>query len=56
MFRVPFTVASHGMEPDPVLNYGNQVALDLWEMSWEWPRGAGGPGPMPLMKSGWSIS
>ncbi len=35
LFRVPFVVASHGTEPDPVLNYGNQVALDLWEMRWE---------------------
>ncbi len=35
VFRAPFIVASHGMEPDPALNYGNQVALDLWEMRWE---------------------
>ncbi len=35
VFRAPFVVASHGMEPDPVLNYGNQGALDLWEMRWE---------------------
>ena len=35
LFRVPFVVASHGTEPDPVLNYGNQMALDLWEMRWE---------------------
>jgi hypothetical protein len=26
---------SHGTEADPVLNYGNAVALALWEMSWE---------------------
>ena len=35
LFGAPFAVASHGMEPDPVLKYGNQVALDLWEMKWE---------------------
>jgi hypothetical protein len=23
------------MEEDPLLNYGNQVALELWEMTWE---------------------
>ncbi len=27
-------VVSHGMQADPKLNYGNQVALDLWEMTW----------------------
>ena len=34
LFAAPFVVVSHGMESDPVLNYGNRVALDLWEMSW----------------------
>ena len=29
-----FFVASHGLEDDPVLNYGNQCALDLFTMSW----------------------
>ena len=33
-FEAPFVVVSHGTETDPVLNYGNQAALDLWEMSW----------------------
>ena len=28
-------VVSHGMEEDPLLNYGNQIALVLWEMTWE---------------------
>jgi hypothetical protein len=28
-------VVSHGTQTDPILNYGNQIALDLWEMSWE---------------------
>jgi len=35
IFESPFVVVSHGMEADPVLNYGNQTALSLWEMSWE---------------------
>ena len=33
-FHAPFVVVSHGMEADPVLNYGNAAALALWEMSW----------------------
>lgn len=28
-------VVSHGTESDPVLNYGNQAALTLWEMDWD---------------------
>ena len=35
LFAAPFVVVSHGTEPDPILNYGNQAALDLWEMTWE---------------------
>lgn len=34
LFASPLVVVSHGMEADPVLNYGNQAALDLWEMDW----------------------
>jgi MEKHLA domain-containing protein len=34
LFTAPVVVLSHGMEADPILNYGNQAALDLWEMSW----------------------
>ena len=35
LFLSPFVVVSHGMEEDPLINYGNQVALELWEMTWE---------------------
>ena len=35
LFEASCVVVSHGIEPDPVLNYGNQVALNLWEVSWE---------------------
>jgi hypothetical protein len=35
VFHAPFVLVSHGTEADPVLNYGNQTALALWEMSWE---------------------
>lgn len=34
VFHAPFVLVSHGTEPDPVLNYGNQAALTLWEMTW----------------------
>ncbi len=34
VFRAPFVLVSHGVEPDPVLNFGNATALALWEMSW----------------------
>lgn len=32
LFEVPFVVVAHGTQPDPILNYGNAVALNLWEM------------------------
>jgi hypothetical protein len=35
IFHAPFVLVSHGTETVPVLNYGNQTALALWEMSWE---------------------
>ncbi len=35
LFASPFVVASHGLQDDPLLNYGNQTALKLWEMNWE---------------------
>ena len=35
LFTSPFVIASHGLQDDPILNYGNQTALDLWEMDWE---------------------
>ena len=35
LFDASFVVVSHGLEADPILNYGNQAALDLWEMTWE---------------------
>jgi len=34
LFHTPFVVVSHGAEADPLLNYGNQCALDLWGMTW----------------------
>jgi hypothetical protein len=35
LFDASFVVVSHGVETDPVLNYGNRTALELWELSWD---------------------
>jgi hypothetical protein len=35
LFEAPFVVVSHGTQTDPILNYGNQAAIDLWEMELE---------------------
>lgn len=35
LFMAPFVVVSHGTQEDPLLNYGTQLALTLWEMTWE---------------------
>ncbi|PMB05234.1 MEKHLA domain-containing protein [Fischerella thermalis CCMEE 5198] len=35
MFAAPFALVSHGTEPDPIFNYGNRKALELWELSWQ---------------------
>jgi hypothetical protein len=34
LFKANFVLASHGIQVDPILNYGNQAALDLWVMNW----------------------
>jgi hypothetical protein len=34
LFDAPFAILSHGQETDPILNYGNQTALTLWQMNW----------------------
>jgi len=35
LFEAPFVLVSHGMELDPIFNYRNQRALELWELDWE---------------------
>lgn len=35
LFEAPFILVSHGVEPDPILQYGNAKALALWEMPWK---------------------
>lgn len=32
VYEAPFVVVSHDGAADPILNFGNQTALDLWEM------------------------
>lgn len=34
LFHAPFVVLSHDTAPDPILNYGNLVALELFALSW----------------------
>ena len=33
LFEAPFVVVSHGTQDDPILNYGNAAALELWRIS-----------------------
>jgi len=35
LYGAPFAVLSHGLEADPVLNFGNGVALALWERDFD---------------------
>ena len=35
LFQAPFCVVSHNTKEDPIFNYGNQNALDLFEFDWE---------------------
>lgn len=35
VFEAPFVIVSHGTQADPIFNYGNRRALELWEISWE---------------------
>lgn len=35
LFNATIVVVSHGTEADPILNYGNRTALELWEVTWE---------------------
>ncbi|MEQ9407760.1 MAG: MEKHLA domain-containing protein [Fuerstiella sp.] len=33
LFEAPFVVVAHGTQDDPLLNYGNQAALELWKLT-----------------------
>ncbi|MDB9315478.1 MEKHLA domain-containing protein [Spirulina sp. CS-785/01] len=35
LFEAPFVIVSHDSQPDPIFNYGNQKALELWEVTWD---------------------
>lgn len=35
LFLAPFAVLSHNTDPDPVFNYANSKALELFELDWE---------------------
>lgn len=35
LYHLPFIVLSHGLESDPVLNFGNLAAQKLWDMDWD---------------------
>ena len=35
LFEALFCVVSHNTEDDPVFNYGNKAALQLFEMNWD---------------------
>lgn len=35
LYEAPFVVVSHGTEADPVFNFANLKAQELWEMSWD---------------------
>lgn len=35
LMRAPFVFLSHDTQPEPVYTFGNALALQLWQMSWE---------------------
>ncbi|QQE64800.1 MEKHLA domain-containing protein [Leptolyngbya sp. BL0902] len=35
LYEAPFVVVSHGTEADPIFNYANRMAQQLFELSWE---------------------
>lgn len=35
IYHAPFVVVSHNTAADPIFNYGNRAALDLFEMTWK---------------------
>jgi hypothetical protein len=35
LFNAPFSLLSHGLEDDPIFNFGNQAALSLFEYNWD---------------------
>lgn len=33
--EAPFVIVSHGIENDPIFNFGNKIALELFELDWD---------------------
>ena len=34
LFNAPCAIVAHGMETDPIFNFGNRVALELFSLNW----------------------
>lgn len=35
LFEAPFALVSHGTEATPIFNFGNKIALKLFELDWD---------------------
>ena len=35
LYYLPYVVLTHNTDADPLYNYGNEIALKIWEMDWE---------------------
>lgn len=35
MYEAPAAIVSHGTQADPIFNYANRRALQLWELDWD---------------------
>lgn len=35
LYHAPFVLLSHGMQDDPIFNFGNHAALELFELTWD---------------------
>ncbi len=35
VFNAPFALISHGIEPEPIFNYANEIAMQLFNMTWD---------------------
>lgn len=35
LYHAPYVVVSHGIQQDPIFNYANLTAQQLWQMDWE---------------------
>lgn len=34
LYHAPYVVVSHGIQQDPIFNYGNLMAQQLWQLDW----------------------